>query len=182
MTGSISFVNQKLGEIWYELKLKAENPPPVRLDPLKAEVGSLASRFIEIENPIDKPIVVFSTLSNTTNFAVEPSEFFVEPFSVMKVKVIFFPTKLVMTEGCQILFESKDVGNWIYLAFGQGIPSLRPTISANNGAASEGQSATLRSKVADPNTKYAFAKEEIHFHCPAYGKTEKTIPLSPSSY
>jgi hypothetical protein len=34
--GSITFLHDKLGEIWYELKLIAKNAEPVRLPALKA--------------------------------------------------------------------------------------------------------------------------------------------------
>lgn len=40
--GSIAFINENLGEIWYELSLNCEEQPPQRLNLLKSELGKFS--------------------------------------------------------------------------------------------------------------------------------------------
>ena len=49
--GSISFMNEKLGEIWYDLTLISEEVPFIRLPTLKAELGKYESVTVTLENP-----------------------------------------------------------------------------------------------------------------------------------
>lgn len=37
--GSVAFMHEKLGEIWYELNLHAEENPVIRLPTMKSELG-----------------------------------------------------------------------------------------------------------------------------------------------
>ena len=40
------FLNDDIGEFWYDLKLSAIDPLPIQVDPFEAEVGRLAITFI----------------------------------------------------------------------------------------------------------------------------------------
>lgn len=51
--GSVAFVNEKLGEIWYELNLVAEASAAVRLPIMKCELGKEEKHEIILENPSD---------------------------------------------------------------------------------------------------------------------------------
>lgn len=37
--GSLIFVNDEIGEFWYDLKLSSEDPQPIQIDLIEAEVG-----------------------------------------------------------------------------------------------------------------------------------------------
>lgn len=50
-TGTIGFLNEKVGEYWYDLYLYADENPPVTLDLLECELGKVASHFVQLENP-----------------------------------------------------------------------------------------------------------------------------------
>lgn len=50
-TGTIGFLNEKVGEFWYDLNLNAEENPIVSLDLLACELGKVASHTITLENP-----------------------------------------------------------------------------------------------------------------------------------
>ena len=43
----VSFSNPRLGEIFYEVKLTAEEQPPVKLNIMKAELGKSVTRYIQ---------------------------------------------------------------------------------------------------------------------------------------
>lgn len=45
-TGTIGFLNEKVGEFWYDLDLQAEENPPVSLELLECELGKVVSHFI----------------------------------------------------------------------------------------------------------------------------------------
>lgn len=49
--GTIGFLNEKVGEFWYDLNLFAEENPPTSLSLLECELGKVAAHFINLENP-----------------------------------------------------------------------------------------------------------------------------------
>ena len=91
-------MNEMLGEIWYELKLKSENPPPYRLDSMRAEQGSAATQMFTLENPIRQEVAVTGSISNPKSFNVEPLNFVLPPLGAVQVQLTYTPQKLVMTE------------------------------------------------------------------------------------
>ena len=56
--GSVAFVDEKLGEVWYELNLIGREAPAVTLDTLQAELGKTAEHTVELENPSGKAVQV----------------------------------------------------------------------------------------------------------------------------
>jgi hypothetical protein len=56
--GSVTFVNDKVGEFWYELELVAQPSPPVSLPHLSAAVGYKAVHTLSLENPIGEEVCV----------------------------------------------------------------------------------------------------------------------------
>lgn len=53
--GSITFMHEELGEIWYDLTLRAEDSEPIRLPVLKAELGktTIYEKFLKNPSNID---------------------------------------------------------------------------------------------------------------------------------
>lgn len=62
--GSIAFVNEYLGEKWYELTLSSEDQAIVKLSMLKTELGKRNSHEISLENPTEKEVKAISRCSN----------------------------------------------------------------------------------------------------------------------
>lgn len=56
--GSVSFMNEKLGEIWYDLSLISEDLPFIRLPTLKAELGKSEAVTVILENPSKMEVAV----------------------------------------------------------------------------------------------------------------------------
>eukprot|EP00825_Cyclidium_porcatum_P017017 TRINITY_DN1987_c0_g1_i2.p1 TRINITY_DN1987_c0_g1~~TRINITY_DN1987_c0_g1_i2.p1 ORF type:complete len:400 (-),score=64.28 TRINITY_DN1987_c0_g1_i2:21-1220(-) len=52
--GSVAFINEQLGELWYDLTLTSEEQTPIRLPVLKTELGKVDVHKIKLENPFDK--------------------------------------------------------------------------------------------------------------------------------
>lgn len=49
--GTIGFLNEKVGEFWYDLTLSAEENPVVNLALLECELGKTQSHMVTLENP-----------------------------------------------------------------------------------------------------------------------------------
>lgn len=79
--GSIAFVNELLGEKWYELNLSSEEQPVVKLSMLKTELGKFTQHKVLLENPTAKEIKAISRCSNSMNFEVLPADIVLKPFS-----------------------------------------------------------------------------------------------------
>ena len=56
--GSIAFIHDKLGEIWYELDLTSERNIPIKLPIMKSELGKVITQEIELENPSNMDVKV----------------------------------------------------------------------------------------------------------------------------
>lgn len=92
--GSIAFVNEHLGEKWYELALSSEESPIVKLSVLKTELGKFSQHKIELENPTDKEVKAISRSTNSSNFEVLPSEIILKPFTTTIAYIRHSPSTL----------------------------------------------------------------------------------------
>ena len=97
-TGSIAFVHEELGEIWYELNLSAEEAQSVRLTTLKAELGKAEYHEVELENPSHKEVQVRPRLSNPHNFDIVPEEIIIPPYDSAIVQIRYMPSDLDIIE------------------------------------------------------------------------------------
>jgi hypothetical protein len=59
--GSVTFVDEKVGEFWYELELVAHPSAPVSLPHLSAPVGYKVTHSLSLENPIGEEVRVDSS-------------------------------------------------------------------------------------------------------------------------
>lgn len=123
--GNIGFLNEKVGEFWYDLNLVAEENPIVMLELLECELGKNADHFIELENPTGKEIFLDYRNSNPTNFEVIPDKVILPAFEAAKIQIQYSPSNLDVVESGSIVFDNPQVGKWEYSIEGKG---LVPTI------------------------------------------------------
>lgn len=121
-TGSIAFVSDHLGEIWYELNLVAEDSQMVRLPMLKTELGKVEQHEIRLENPSNEDVRVYTQVSNSANFDVLPEEIIIPAHEEISAYIRYMPSVLDATQTAEIRFITENIGRWEYLAFGMGIP------------------------------------------------------------
>ena len=62
--GSISFINEKLGEIWYELLLEAEREKPKKIERITSELGKRSKQIVTLNNPSRKKAEIKYNISN----------------------------------------------------------------------------------------------------------------------
>jgi len=120
MQGSITFLHEELGEIWYELKLKATESEPIRLPLLRAELGKTSFYERWLKNPSNTDTNVDVFVSNMSNYDVYPESLFIRANSRAKVKIVYTPSQIDTLESSEIVFSSSDIGKWTFLISGEG--------------------------------------------------------------
>lgn len=103
--GSIAFLQEKLGEIWYEMNLNCEECPVLRSPTLKAELGKVEEWEVEIENPSNSDCAVYPKISNPNNFDVIPDNIVIPAYNYVKVKIRYTPSDLDVNEVLKKKFD-----------------------------------------------------------------------------
>jgi len=119
--GQVSIINEKLGEVWYELRLIAEACPPQRLPLFKADLGKFVTRMVTLDNNSGQAVDVRSTVTNSLNFALSPEKVQIPPFSATTVQIRYTPTNLDVLEQGEILLQTDAIGDWKFELQGQGL-------------------------------------------------------------
>ncbi|EGR31281.1 hypothetical protein IMG5_114390, partial [Ichthyophthirius multifiliis] len=120
--GSVAFVSKKLGEIWYELNLIAEDSDIIRLPVLKAELGKTEQHEITLENPSNEDVPIQVKISNPSNYEVYPENIVIPAYDQCQVNIIYRPNMLDKPQTCEITFNTATIGKWVYSLHGQGLP------------------------------------------------------------
>ena len=145
-TGSIAFVHEDLGELWYELNLQADESQAIRLSTLRAELGKAEYHEVELQNPTGKEVRVRPRLSNPHGFDIMPEDLVIPPYDSLVAQIRYMPSDLDIIESCEVVFETDDIGKWSYLAFGQGIPPTKFDLQTISGALNRDSSAMINFK------------------------------------
>jgi len=123
--GRIGFLNDKVGEFWYNLNLTADENPIVNLSMLECELGKTASHFVELENPTGKEMYVDFRNSNPSNFEIIPDKIMLPPYEMVRVQIQYSPTTLDVNEHGNIIFDNPEIGKWEFNVEGKGlIPTM----------------------------------------------------------
>ena len=101
--GSIAFIQEKLGEIWYEFNLISEENPIIRSPTLKAELGKVEEWEIILENPSNADCPVYPKISNPNNFDVIPDNIIIPAYDSVSVKIRYTPSDLDVNEVIKII-------------------------------------------------------------------------------
>ena len=60
--------------------------------------------------------------SNINNYEIIPSQIILPPYDIVPVMVKYTPSDIETPENGEIIFETQEIGRWVYLVFGQGLP------------------------------------------------------------
>ena len=144
--GSIAFMQEKLGEKWYQLSLVSEENPVIRSPTLKAELGKVEEWIVYLENPSGYICDIEHRLSNPNNFDVFPENISIGPYETTAVKIRYIPSDLDINETGEVIFESDKIGKWQYLIFGMGLPPTKFEPKMLTGALYKDLSSTITFK------------------------------------
>lgn len=78
--GSVAFLSEKLGEIWYELNMQTDESGVVRLPALKCELGKTEQHEVTLDNPSNESVKVRVKISNEHNYEVLPEGIVIPPY------------------------------------------------------------------------------------------------------
>jgi len=124
--GSIAFLNEEVGEYWYELKLHTEPSAPVMLKHEIVEIGSYALVSMRIENPSNESVELLGRSSNSRVFRLESTRHKLEPYETKDVTVKYVPSQLETKETSRIIWSSSKIGSWTFDVSGHGVFPSKP--------------------------------------------------------
>ena len=152
--GSIAFIQEKLGELWYELNLTSENKSSEGLSTLRAELGKFAQHEVILENPSNFNVHVTHRVSNPHNFDVVPDLILIPPLSAVSAWIRYTPSDLEVNETGEVRFESDEIGDWYYMVFGVGVPptQFEPRVQSCGLHKDLSQSINFKNPFKDPIT------------------------------
>lgn len=139
--GLLHIYNERVGERIIKLNLICEEPKPIYVDTMYAELGKYADHSLILENPLDEEVQVYVTQSNKSQFQIIPEKIILPDNSAREIIVRYTPSTLEHPEDCRILFDTLNIGKWEFFFKGKGnYPSTMPktTISTYVGGSVSG--------------------------------------------
>ncbi len=160
-TGSIVFANQRVGEVWYELNLLAESPPPEQLQDMECCVGLRSRQKVQLENPTGQQIQLISVVSNQLNFRAIPNQITVPPYGTAVAEVEYTPSSINEIQKSSVVFRNSKLGAWKYVVEGRGNPpSTMETVEVFSPMGVR-ESATFSFR--NPFSEAIFVSVKMHF-------------------
>ena len=169
--GTIGFLNERVGEFWYDLKLAADENPVQNLDTLACELGKLATHTVNLENPTGQEMNIDVKNSNATNFEVVPDKIVLQAYETQKVLIQYSPSNLDVVESGTIIFDNPHIGKWEYNVAGKGLlptimePQPISTAVGNNTSSM----LTFKNPFREPST--------VNVHLETHGEDSKIFSL-----
>ena len=116
--GSVAFLNDRVGEFWYQLNLDATPAPPLTLAPFACAVGARVSTKVTIENPLPQEIELAGSSSGPT--FVVPETTVVAPYQAVEVEVTYVPSELDADQTATVKLAHEALGEYEYVCTGRG--------------------------------------------------------------
>lgn len=120
--GTAVFLNDRVGEFWYDLDLIAEQAPPEELPAMECELGRTAQTQVTIDNPTGQEVVLKHRSTNKINFKVVQQRVLLAPLESTNIMLEYSPSSLGVLEEATIVLEHSVVGQWAYKVKGTGLP------------------------------------------------------------
>jgi hypothetical protein len=120
--GTAVFLNDRVGEFWYDLDLIAELAPPEELPAMECELGRTAQTQVTIDNPTGQEVVLKHRSTNKINFKVVQQRVALAPLESTNIMLEYSPSSLGVLEEATIVLEHSVVGQWAYKVKGTGLP------------------------------------------------------------
>ncbi len=133
------------------MKLIGEKSPPVELPQLECELGKEVTTVISLENPTENEIELTGIVSNSRNFSVSPKLITIAGYGQADVTLTYSASLLKEVQNCEVTFRHPQVGEWIYLASGQGVESS--TVTVVDVVSPVGQSQSVTAPFRNPFDK-----------------------------
>jgi hypothetical protein len=130
--GSISFLNDKVGEFWYKVELTANAAPPVTVDLIECMVGDTKGVTLPLENPLGEPVTYRVDVSDKAHFLVQPDNISLGPYEQGEFSILFRPSSLTDEEHAEVVLSHEALGSTHFLVSGRGMmPGNMPPLKIN---------------------------------------------------
>ncbi|QDZ22861.1 hypothetical protein HOP50_09g54090 [Chloropicon primus] len=128
--GSVTFVNDLVGELWYKLLLSSLAPEPKAMPEFQCELGQHQSKELTITNPSSDYLVFQLFSDNPRNFTFSPKTVSLEPDSEARVVVNYVPSSLSHAESGKITAKcvTMDLAPIEYTCTGRGLAPHAETV------------------------------------------------------
>jgi hypothetical protein len=117
---TVSFTNSKAGEICCRVKTSSFDKKVEKLPIFTAEIGKFSNKEIQLTNPSNRTATVTTVVTNPEIFEVVPAKFEIPPYSTYTPLISYIPNEIEVQKSSDIIFKSNNIGDWKYLAFGEG--------------------------------------------------------------
>ncbi|GMH42128.1 hypothetical protein BSKO_10047 [Bryopsis sp. KO-2023] len=115
--GSVSLVNEEVGEFWYQLDMHADVASPITVSPFAAEAGKIDQKTITFDNPLGREVSVIASCSNPQNFRAQPEKFTVGAYGSEAIEIQYEPSSIGEQEKASIFQRGygtqKEAGRWL---------------------------------------------------------------------
>ena len=101
--------------------MKSNEPKPIYIDTMIAELGKYLDYNIILNNPSDEDVAVVCKRSNISQFMVLPQSIFIPAYMSQEIIIRYTPSQLEHPEDCNIKFITEQIGTWEYFFKGKGI-------------------------------------------------------------
>jgi len=192
--GGLTFVNDTMGEFWYELRMRAALADRIEVLPVEAEIGKESWTVINIENPLGEEVEFEVVNSNPANFRVEADPEFegiieesesgplviLPPYDRSSLCVYYTPTDIANQEHGLITLHHPTAGRWEFDCVGRGVlPSSFPETAVSSAVKQQSNNMLLFrnpfKRSITVQVKLVIEKEEEHasfaLHTPAHEMT-----------
>lgn len=123
--GSLIFMNDEIGEFWYDLKLISLDPLPFQFDPIEVQVGKNSIQTIKFSNPLDEKITYRILISNTANFNLDRKQhenIELGPNESVDINIVFTPSTIGLSDHFTLVsIQNEKVGHFTYELKGIGL-------------------------------------------------------------
>jgi hypothetical protein len=119
--GSVRFMNNEVGEFWYEVILHAIPAPSTKLPCIECMLGDVSSTQISVENPLAQPVDLETMLSDNEHFFVKPDTISIGPYGQSPVEIFYRPSSLGDVKSCLVSFSNRTFGEIEYEVSGKGM-------------------------------------------------------------
>lgn len=92
----------------------SEESPAIKLPIMRSELGKSVIRYIQLENPIKKPISIQAKISKPENFDILNDKLEIPPLDILNIGIKYTPSEIDYQDSCDIVFETEEIGNWKY--------------------------------------------------------------------
>ena len=130
----VTFMNQKIGDIIYDIRLVSDAAPIQKIGPIKCEIGKTEKSTFKLENVTKEPTVAYARQIESPNFYLSTDHVTIPPNGSIELEVFYVPSDLEKQDSTVVVFDSKEIGSWTFKVLGMGTPPTKYPVTSISGS------------------------------------------------